>query len=170
MGLTCGGLTLYGADLRGANLREANLRGANLREANLRGADLYGADLYGADLYGADLRGANLYGADLRGANLREANLHGAKYNDKTISDMKVFTGLYRFQVWAILFDDGSRWVRMEVLILFSLAEWKEIGIAKSNLREYPDDGSERRQRAHRRIQFCQDICNAHEAPKGRSG
>jgi hypothetical protein len=44
-------------------------------------------------------------------------------------------------QVWAILFDDKSRWVRMGCLF-HSLDEWEKIGIRKSNLTEFPDDGS----------------------------
>jgi uncharacterized protein YjbI with pentapeptide repeats len=147
------GADLHGADLRGANLRGANLHGADLLGANLRGtilygADLHGADLHGADLYGADLRGADLRGADLlgtilRGANLHGADLRGANLRGKKISAMRVFTGLYRYQVWAVLFDDGSRWVRMGCFFK-SIKEWEEIGIRKSNFSEFPDDGTAR--------------------------
>jgi uncharacterized protein YjbI with pentapeptide repeats len=152
-----------GADLRGANLSGANLRGADLSDAYLSGADLRGADLSGADLSGANLSGANLSGANLsganlrgadlsnaylsganlRGADLRGANLRGANDNKKKIATMRVFTGLYAYQVWAVLFEDGSRWVRMGCLWK-SLDEWGAIGIRKSNLSEFPDNGSDR--------------------------
>ena len=130
-------------NLSGANLYGANLSGANLSGANLSGADLYGADLSRADLYcanlsRADLSGANLYGANLYGANLSRADLSGKK-----IHSMRVFTGLYRYEAWAVLFEDGSRWVRMGCLWK-SLDDWEKIGIRKSNLSEYPDDGSEK--------------------------
>jgi uncharacterized protein YjbI with pentapeptide repeats len=128
---------------KGANLRGANLRGADLRGANLRGADLGGADLGGADLRGANLRVANLRDADLRGADLRGADLRGADGEKKKIVTMRVFTELYEYQVWAVLFEDGSRWVRMGCLWK-SLDEWESVGIRKSNLNQYPDDGSDK--------------------------
>jgi uncharacterized protein YjbI with pentapeptide repeats len=131
------------ADLSSANMSSANLRGANLRGANLYSANLSGADLSGADLYGANLRGANLSGANLYGANLRGANLSGANLSGKKLSSVRVFTGLYAYQVWAVLFEDGSRWVRMGCLWK-SFENWEAIGIRKSNLSEFPDDGSDK--------------------------
>jgi Pentapeptide repeats (8 copies) len=124
------------------SLYGANLQGAYLQGANLHGADLRGAYLRGADLRGAYLHGANLHGADLRGANLRAANLQGAEDKSKVYS-MRVLSGLYDYHVWAVLFDDGSRWVRMGCLF-YSLERWDEIGIRQSNIGEYPEDGSDR--------------------------
>jgi Pentapeptide repeats (8 copies) len=150
------GADLHGADLHGADLRGADLHGADLRGADLRGADLHGADLRGAYLYGADLRGANLYGADLCGANLCGANLrganlcgaylhgaylHGADGEKQKTHSIRVFSGLYRYEIWAVLFEDGSRWIRMGCLWK-SIDDWDSIGIRKSNLSEFPDDGS----------------------------
>ena len=81
------------------------------------------------DLHGADLHGADLIGADLRG---------------NKVKSMRVYSGLYRHQVWAVVFEDGSRWVRMGCLFK-SLEEWEsEGGIRVSNISEYPDDGSEK--------------------------
>ena len=122
----------------GADLSGADLSGAYLSGAYLRGADLRGADLSGAYLSGAYLSGAYLNGADLSGAYLSGAYLSGAK-----IETMRVFTGLYEYVVWAVLFEDGSRWVRMGCLFK-SLEGWEKIGIRKSNVSEYPDDGSDR--------------------------
>jgi len=102
------------------------------------GADLCGADLRGADLRGADLCGANLCGADLYRANLYGADLYGIK-----IKAARIFSGLYRYAVFALLAQSGERYVKMGCLC-YSLAEWKKIGIRKSNEKEYPDDGSER--------------------------
>jgi uncharacterized protein YjbI with pentapeptide repeats len=144
---------LRGADLTDADLRGADLRGANLTDADLRGADLTGADLTGADLRGADLRDVYLTGANLTGAYLRDvyltgANLTGAYLRDangekKKIVTMRVFAGLYEYQVWAVLFEDGSRWIRMGCLWK-SMDEWESVGIRKSNLSQYPDDGSDK--------------------------
>ena len=145
------GADLRDADLCVANLRDAdlcvaNLRGADLCGANLRGADLCGADLRGANLCGANLsvanlRGANLCGADLRGADLCGADLRGADLCGDKIEAMRVFTGLYKYQVWAVLFQDGSRCIRMGCFFK-SLEDWEKIDIRKSNLSEFPDDGS----------------------------
>ncbi len=142
------GANLYAADLRAANLYAADLRAADLRGANLHGANLYradlrGADLYGANLYGANLYGADLYAADLRGADLYGADLRGADLRGKKIYSIRVFTGLYDYQVWSVLFEDGSRWVKMGCLF-YSLDEWEKIGIRQSNTSEFPDDGSEK--------------------------
>jgi len=152
------GANLRGADLYGANLRGADLYGANLRGADLSGADLSGADLSGADLYDANLRdadlrdaylnGANLYGANLSGANLRGADLYDANLRDadlrgKKIHALRVFTGLYDYEVWSVVFEDGSRHVKMGCL-LYSLEKWDKITIRKSNLSEFPDDGSDK--------------------------
>jgi hypothetical protein len=78
-----------------------------------------------------------LYGAYLRGAYLQ-----GAEGKSKVYS-MRVFSGLYEYQVWAVLFEEGSRWVRMGCLF-YSLEKWDEIGIRQSNIGEYPEDGSGR--------------------------
>ena len=104
--------------------------------ANSGKMSLRDADLRDADLRGANLIGANLIGANLRGANLRDADLIGVK-----IYDMRVFTGLYRYQIWAVLFQDGSRWIRMGCFFK-NLEDWDKIGIRKSNPDEYPDNGS----------------------------
>ena len=121
-----------------ARAANANLNYARLDGASLDGASLYGANLYGASLYGANLDGANLYGASLDGA-----SLDGALIDGKPIVTLRVFSGLYRFTVQAVLFQDGSRWVRMGCLWK-SLDEWEAIGIRKSNPSEFPDDGSDR--------------------------
>ena len=81
--------------------------------AYLRGADLRGANLSNANLRCADLRGANLSNANLRDANLRGANLNRAKYRDIVINHVRVFSDLYKYQVWAIIAEDDSEWVRM---------------------------------------------------------
>ena len=89
-------------------------------------------------LRGAVLSDAVLSGADLSGADLSDAVLSG-----KTVHSMRVFTGLYSYQVWAVVFQDGGRWVRMGCLWQ-SVEEWERVGIRKSNVSEFPDDGSER--------------------------
>ena len=77
--------------------------------------------------------------ADLRGADLRGASLRGELKAEK----MRVFDGLYTYQVWAVLAQDGTRYVRMGCLF-HSLDDWDKIGIRKSNESEFPDDGSEK--------------------------
>ncbi len=116
---------------------------ARAAKANLNGANLYRANLNGANLNGANLNGANLYRASLDGASLDGASLNGALIDGKPIVTLRVFSGLYKYTVQAVLFQDGSRWVRMGCLWK-SLDEWESIGIRKSNLSEFPDDGSDR--------------------------
>ncbi len=147
-GASLDGASLYGASLYGANLDGANLNGANLYGANLNGASLDGANLNGANLNRANLDGASLYGANLDRASLNRASLYGASLDralidGKPIVTLRVFSGLYKYTVQAVLFQDGSRWVRMGCLWK-SLDEWEAIGIRKSNPSEFPDDGSDR--------------------------
>jgi uncharacterized protein YjbI with pentapeptide repeats len=145
------GADLQSADLQGADLQGAYLQGAYLHGADLRGAYLHGADLRGAELQGAYLRGAYLEGADLQGAYLHGAYLHGAYLQGAYLEDaegknnpiraIRIFSGLYAYEVWAVLFEDGTRSIRMGCLWK-SLAEWEKIGIRNSNLSEFPDDAS----------------------------
>ena len=103
---------------------------------------------------GAVLRDAVLSGADLSCAVLRGAYLSGADGERKKITDMRVFTGLYAYQVWAVLFADGSRSIRMGCLFK-SLDEWEKIGIRKSNLNQYPDDGSDKCEQRVRAFEYA---------------
>lgn len=86
---------------------------ADLSKADLRGADLSGSDFSGSDLRGSDLRGADLSDVNLSYANLLNANLSGAKYKDVVIKHVRVFTAIYRSQVWAIISEDDSEWIRI---------------------------------------------------------
>ena len=167
------GADLQGADLRGAYLQRADLRGAYLRGAYLRHADLRGADLQDASLRGAYLQDASLRGAYLQGANLRHANLQDADLQDAylrhadlqdaylqgadgdkmKIASLCVFTGLYPYQCWAVVAEDGSAWVRMGCLWK-SIEEWDRIGIRNSNKSEFPDDHSEKCERRVRAFEF----------------
>ena len=119
-----------------------------------------GADLHGANLRSADLRGADLHGANLRFANLHGANLCGAYLRGKKVQSMRVFEGLYRYQVQAVLFEDGTRYVRMGCL-WYSLDEWERIGIRNSNTSEFPDDGSEKSEERVRAFEFAKQAALA---------
>ena len=91
-----------------------------------------------ANLRGADLRGADLYGADLRSANLR-----GADGEKKKVHSLRSYSSsLYPYIVLAVLFEDGERMVKMGCLEK-TIEQWDKVGIRKSNLSEFPDDGSE---------------------------
>ena len=105
-----------------ADLSYANRSSAKLFSAKLSSADLSSAKLSYADLSSADLKGALIDGKPI--INLRQISYSG-----------------YAYGVQAVLFEDGSRWVRMGCLWK-SLAEWEEIGIRSSNPSEFPDDGS----------------------------
>ena len=100
-------------------------------------ADWSYADLSFSDLSFSDLSHANMFHA-----NLSSAKLKGALIDGKPIINLRQisYSG-YAYGVQAVLFEDGSRWVRMGCLWK-SLAEWEEIGIRSSNPSEFPDDGS----------------------------
>ena len=135
------GASLVGARLGGASLVGARLGGANLDHANLVGARLGGASLDHANLVGASLGGASLDHANLVGASLDGANLGGARLKIGEIKELRVFSGLYQYQIWAVVLEDGTPWVRMGCQFR-SVREWDEITIRKSRVSEFPDDGS----------------------------
>ena len=168
-GAYLGDADLTGADLRDANLGGADLGDANLGDANLGDAYLRGTYLKDADLTDADLRGANLGDAYLRGAYLRGANLGGADLTGtylggKKVTSLRVFSGLYCYQVWSVLFGDGSRWIRMGCLFK-SLEDWEKIGIRKSNVSEFPDDGSPECEERVSAFEFAKDAVMSMEVP-----
>lgn len=88
---------------------------------------------------------ANLRDADLRGANLYDANLRA--------SLVRVFSGLYIYQCWAIVSDKGIPWVRMGCKWK-TVEEWDSIGVRNSNPGEFPNDGSEESERRVRAFEF----------------
>ena len=94
-------------------------------------------------LGGANLRGADLGGADLGGAYLGGADLSGANLGGKKIAALSAFSGsLYPYEVWAVLYGDGTRSVRMGCHFN-TLEEWASIDLRSNNIGEFPDDGSE---------------------------
>ena len=67
---------------------------------------------------------------------------------------MAVFTGLYKYQCWAVVTDQGVPWLRMGCLWK-SLEEWDSIGgIRPSNTSEFPNDGSEKCEQRVRAYEF----------------
>ncbi len=111
----------------------------------MRGADLSNLNLPYADLSRADFRcaflsGTNLSGANLRYTNLSNANLSGAKYEHIVIKHVRIFSALYRYQVWAIIADDDSEWVRMGCFFR-KREEWEND--FWNNDREFKNDNSE---------------------------
>jgi hypothetical protein len=89
-------------------------------------------------------------GADLRGAYLSGAYLSGAG----NVAALAVFTGLYKYQCWAVVTDQGVPWLRMGCLWK-SLEEWTANGgIRPSNTGEFPDDGSEKCEQRVRAYEF----------------
>ena len=139
-----------GAGLRGANLSFANFSGADLSGAKLSKVGLFHADLSKAnlsfvnlsrsDLYHTNFSGANLSYANLSNADLLGANLRGAKYKDVVIKHVRVFTSLYKYQVWAIIAEDDSEWIRMGCFFRHR-EEWKANFWNNDN--EFKNDDSE---------------------------
>ena len=87
-------------------------------------------------------------------ANLRRANLTGANLGGKKISALRVFSGLYEYQIWAYVLEDGSPLVRMGCQNR-SIAEWDVLTIRESRASEYPNDGSARSERRARAFEFA---------------
>ena len=103
---------------------------------------------------GAAVKAALVVGANLTGADLRRANLTGANLGGKKISALRVFSGLYEYQIWAYVLEDGSPLVRMGCQNR-SIAEWDVLTIRESRTSEYPNDGSARSERRARAFEFA---------------
>ena len=86
-------------------------------------------------------------------ANLSGADLSGAYLSGVKVWAMRVFTGLYEYQCQAVVSTEGVPWIRMGCLWK-SLEDWESVGIRKSNVKEFPDDGSEKSERRARAFEY----------------
>ena len=87
-----------------------------------------------------DFSYADLSNADLLYANLSKASLSGAKYKDVVIKHVRVFSSLYKYQVWAIIAEDDSEWIRLGCFFR-KREEWNENFWNNDN--EFKNDNSE---------------------------
>ena len=106
----------------------------------------------------------------MRGWVISNCKVSGGKVSYCTVSEnplafLKGFAGLYKYNVWSVLFADGSRWVRMGCLFK-SLEDWDKIGIRKSNLSEFPDDGSDRSEERAAAFEFAKAAALRMKLPK----
>ena len=123
---------------------------SNIKEAVLA-ALKNKANLCDAELCDAELCGANLCGANLCDADLCDADLCGIK-----IKSIRVFSGLYRYTIFAILDYKNVRYVKMGCLF-YSLEEWDKIGILNSNIKEFPNDGSRKSKERAEAFEFAKN-------------
>ena len=87
-----------------------------------------------------DFSYANLSCANLSGADLSGADLSCADYKDVVIKHVRVFTSLYKYQVWAIIAEDDSEWIRLGCFFR-KREEWNEN--FWNNDKEFKNDNSE---------------------------
>jgi hypothetical protein len=88
--------------------------------------------------------GGKVSGGTVSDCTVSDCKVSGGKVSDQPFITLKGYSGLYLYNVWAVLFKDGSRWVRMGCLFK-SLGQWDaEGGIRNSNLSEFPNDGSDK--------------------------
>jgi hypothetical protein len=109
-------------------------------------------------------------GGKVSGGKVSDCTVIGGTVSDCTVSEkplafLKGFAGLYKYNVWSVLFADGSRWVRMGCLFK-SLEDWDKIGIRKSNLSEFPDDGSDRSEERAAAFEFAKAAALRMKLPK----
>ena len=69
-------------------------------------------------------------------------------------SMLRIFSGLYPYEIWCAILNDGKIWIRMGCL-KYTLTEWTKITIRGSNLSEFPDDGSEKSEQRARAFAFA---------------
>ena len=100
----------------------------------------------------AVLRDADLRDADLRDADLRGADLTGAV----KIKALVAIQGNYPYEIWAYVSSDGVPYVRMGCLT-YTIQKWDEITIERSNVSEFPDDGSPKSLARVRAFRFARE-------------
>ena len=108
--------------------------------------------------------GCKVAGGTVAGCTVSGGTVSYCTVSDKPLAVLKGYSGLYDFNVWAVLFADGSRWVRMGCLFK-SLEDWEKIGIRKSNLSQYPDDGSDACEERVRAFNFAREAALALKVP-----
>jgi len=141
-----------------------------VEQAILSCANLSSANLSCANLYSANLSRANLSCANLSRANLYSANLSCALIDKKTIANLRqINVSSYPYQIQAVLFLDGSRWIRMGCLWK-SLEDWKrDGGILNSNPSEFPNDRSEKSKERAAAFAFAKAVALRMKLPKGEA-
>lgn len=71
-----------------------------------------------------------------RGGAFRGGELWGGLVGDREAKKLRAFAGLYKYQVWSVLFADGTRWVRMGCLFK-SLDEGRKLESATVTRRSF---------------------------------
>jgi len=98
----------------------------------------------GGKVSGGTVSGCTVSYCTVSACTVSGGKVSGGKVRDQPFITLKGYSGLYLYNVWAVLFKDGSRWVRMGCLFK-SLGQWDaEGGIRNSNLSQFPNDGSDK--------------------------
>ena len=74
------------------------------------------------------------------------------------------FTGTYDYHIMVAITKNGERFIHMGCLH-YSFEKWETVGIRKSNLSEFPDDGSERSEARVRAFEFAKQTALALKVP-----
>ena len=88
------------------------------------------------------------------GAAVKAALASGADLSGKKIQALRAFSGLYQYQIWAYVLEDGTACVRMGCLYK-TVPEWDAVTIRESNTSEFPNDGSPRCEQRARAFEYA---------------
>ena len=103
-----------------------------------RGGTWWGGTWEGGTWRGGTWEDGTWEGGTWEGGTWRGGLVYGSSNFVQRIASVQ---GLYEYQVMAVLFTNGERWVRMGCLFK-SLDKWERVGILASNTGEFPNDGS----------------------------
>ena len=125
-------------------------------------------NIYGDVIYTA--KDATTVKQAVEQAILSSANLSSALIDKKTIANLRqINVSSYPYQIQAVLFLDGSRWIRMGCLWK-SLEDWKrDGGILNSNPSEFPNDRSEKSKERAAAFAFAKAAALRMKLPKGEA-
>ena len=138
---------LYECQVKGGILTSCHIHKGPITNCKLQYCTVYDCALYRCD-----------FGSP--GCSPLHCTFSAGKIEGRQVEDFRSYIGLYPYEVWAVLFADGSRWVRMGCMF-HSLDEWERMGIRTSNPEDFPDDGSPRSEERVRAFEFAKNAALA---------
>ena len=163
-------VTMRGWVISNCKVSGGKVSGGTVSDCKVSGGTVSYCKVSDCTVSGGTVSDCTVSGGKVSDCTVSGGTVSGGKVSYCTVSEnplafLKGFAGLYKYNVWSVLFADGSRWVRMGCLFK-SLEDWDKIGIRKSNLSEFPDDGSDRSEERAAAFEFAKAAALRMKLPK----
>ena len=148
------GGTVYNCTVFGCTFSGCTVSDCTVTDCTVFGCTVSNCTVFHCKVSTCKVSGCTVFGCTVFGCKVSDCTVTDCTVFGKPAIEIKGFSGLYKYNVWAVLFADGSRWVKMGCLF-YSLDEWERIGIRKSNMSEFPNDSSEKCEERVRAFEFA---------------